>query len=510
MVQPEVPTPNIVQPEVPTPNMVQPEVPTPNTVQPEVPTPNMVQPEISQIDLNNGMVPPIETPTYNEEPEEKKKHSALPAILIILILLVGIAFVIYKFLFNKPDKIVKGLINQAYDKFATPIEKYDTKEEPILINTDLSINTNIQGLEDLNGMKLNMTTGIDYKNKKMEIGASYLEDNNKIVEAFMYLLDENAYVSLKDIYENPIKVDMEGMNFERLFNNSSNISSKDAEFISKRIKDILIESLDMKDFKQSNDTITLNGSETKVKKISYTLDSNKATNLVNNFITNMENDKELMAKLAEISNTDTETLKDKLDMSKVQGNTDVLNGETIKFDIYTKGLTDEFVGMDIELPENSNIKLRKNNDDTTVTANISGVSMISTIKSESEEKSTIDIKINVAGEEITGLITLNNKEIDSKSSESSMTFNMTYKEQSINLTMNMKQQIGATIASIDTTNAKSSEEITEEEMNLIGTKLMEKLEGSKLYGLIYGAFENNASLLEQDYGDYGLNYNNEL
>jgi len=196
MTQP-VPTPEVV----PTlePEMTQP-MPTPEvvpTIQPEMtqpmPTPEVVptiQPEMAQpvepVNMNNGVVPPIDTnngmvpPTPSYEPE-KKKHSALPAILILLIVVAGVAFCIYKFLFNKPDKVVKGLINKAYDKLEAPLKKYDSNNDSVLISADLTINTNFEGAEDLNGMKFNITSGIDYKN---------VSDNTEANDSYKDTIDE--------------------------------------------------------------------------------------------------------------------------------------------------------------------------------------------------------------------------------------------------------------------------------------------------------------------------------
>lgn len=499
-IQPTVePMPQMTQPN---PQIVEPVQPTlePQMQQPTI-EPQMQQPTLEPINMNNGSIPPIETPSFEPSQEEEKKHSKLPKILIILIILILLgagAFYAYNFIFNKPDKVVKGLINKAYEKFESPLKQskaIDLNNESVLVTTDISLNTNIAGFEDLNDIKLNLITGTDYANKKFELGASLIENNQNIIDLFMYILNKDAYMMLNDIYSSPIKLNTEDIDLEEILNNR--ISAEDTEYILKELKNIFIESLDMNDFKKSSDTITIDGKEVKVNKINYILDAEKQQKIVNNMIDNILKNEELLNRLAKISNEDVETIKQALMESKIESY-DTEDNENIIFNIYTKGMTDEFVGLDIELPENSNIKIRKNSSDTTVSANISGVSIMLTIKEESKEKATIDMKINIAGEEITGTATIENNEIDEKNSESKTTLNITYQGETVELTFNMKQQIGANIAEIDTTNAKAMEEITEEEMNQIEQKLMEKLMNSKLYNLINGQMEQSLYGIEDN------------
>ena len=516
-IEPIAPMPE-VQPVNVEPIASMPEV-QPVNVEPVQPTPQVVEPvqPIEPINMNNGVVPPIDglstQQTSNDiEPEEKKK-SALPIILIILILLGVGGFFAYKYFFNKPDKVVKSLINKAYDKFETPMKKL-SNDNAVITDVELSMNTNIPGLEDLNGMKFNIRAGVDNTNDKYEFGLAYLEDNEKIMDIIMYILDGNAYMMLKDVYPNLLNMDIADADLEEFKQATTAVSPKDTEFVMKRMKEIFLESLDMNDFKQSSDKITLNGSETKVKKISYILDSEKMAKLTNNMIDNILKDKELLNKLSEMTEMDIETLKEelessKIDMSDVETSED---SETVKFDIYTKGITDEFAGMDIEAPDNTTIQVRNNNDNTTVNANLSGISLQLVKKEVSSEKTTIDVKINVLTEEITGLITLEEKSLDSNITESKITMNFNYQEYEVGLTLNSKQQIGANIADIDVTTAKTIDELTPEEEEVIEQKFEEKLMNSKLYNLINSAMENMLGEMEQKmmYYDESEYYNSAL
>ena len=525
MVQPEQPgivqpVPNMVQPEQPgmvqpVPNMVQPEQPgivqpVPNIVQPEQPeiiqpVPNMVQPEqpgmvqpvptVEPINMSNDMLPPIGTTPQDEEPQEKKKHSVLPAILIILILLVVAAFCIYKFLFNKPDKIVKGLINTAYDKFENIIvdtQKYDFENEPIIVNGDLTLDTNIEGLENLKDIKLEYKTGIDSKNKKIEVGGLIKEDNEELLNAAMYLLDNNAYLSLKDIYPSLIKINDTEMNFNFYDLIEKNYTQEDIKFIVKSYKDILIESLDMNDFKASNDKIEIDGKEIKVSKLTYDLNQKNLKKLSDKIIEKTLENEELMSKLTKVTGTSVEQLKSELEESKNEPESE---SYVLQFtiNIYTKPITNEFVGMDILNDSIGNVEIRNSKDKITMNLKSNETSAIYTIKTNGKESITIEYKGMIDDEESTSTMTITSKEIDSKNAEGTLKINVNKGNKTFNISSNYKITAGESFADIDTTNSKFINELTPEEQSQIYLDIMTKLQNSKLYNMINSLLSNESN-----------------
>ena len=464
-------------------------------VQPE--QPGMVQPvpTVEPINMSNDMLPPIGTTPQDEEPQEKKKHSVLPAILIILILLVVAAFCIYKFLFNKPDKIVKGLINTAYDKFENIIvdtQKYDFENEPIIVNGDLTLDTNIEGLENLKDIKLEYKTGIDSKNKKIEVGGLIKEDNEELLNAAMYLLDNNAYLSLKDIYPSLIKINDTEMNFNFYDLIEKNYTQEDIKFIVKSYKDILIESLDMNDFKASNDKIEIDGKEIKVSKLTYDLNQKNLKKLSDKIIEKTLENEELMSKLTKVTGTSVEQLKSELEESKNEPESE---SYVLQFtiNIYTKPITNEFVGMDILNDSIGNVEIRNSKDKITMNLKSDETSAIYTIKTNGKESITIEYKGMIDDEESTSTMTITSKEIDSKNAEGTLKINVNKGNKTFNISSNYKITAGESFADIDTTNSKFINELTPEEQSQIYLDIMTKLQNSKLYNMINSLLSNESN-----------------
>ena len=241
------------------------------------------------------------------------KKSKLPLILIILVILGIGGYYAYKTFFANKAAIIKGLINGMYDKFEETMnaaEDFDINKDSILINGDFSIDSNIDELKDLKDFKITYTTGIDYKNKKMEIGAGLVEDDEKLIDALMYILNNKVYFDLKDYYDSLIKIDNDELDFDQVFSmNETNINNEDIKYLVKTYKDILIESLDMDDFEESNDEIEIDGKDVKVKTLEYELTYKGIEKLSKEMTKKMLKDKKLISKLAKISGADEDDIK---------------------------------------------------------------------------------------------------------------------------------------------------------------------------------------------------------
>ena len=486
---------------------------------PQVEEPSVAPVESSSIEaVQEPSVAPVESPSVEsiQEPsvdatsevhdgvsEKPKKSFVGPIIGIIAVLFIVGGIYCY---FNNKSRTVKSLINNAYEKFdkLTLKDEFDIEEKSILLSGDLSINTNIPELSDLSGEKLNYTIGLDYLNKKMEMGASLEENGLKIIDAAMYFMDNSAYVSLKDDFDKLIKIDGVDLGDAFSITNSANLSQSDIKYLVKAYKDILIDSLNMNDFVKSSATITLNGKDTKVSKLTYDMTSERATKLVNNIIDGTLKDSKLLGILSKVSGSSVDELKSELSSSKITNTSS--DNSTITFDIYTKGFNNEFVGMDIQ----GIIQIRKNDDSVTIEAGMGSEKISLSIKSLSDNSCVIELNSNIPGAEFSGSLSLTSKEVSKDLFEGSIILSLNYEGNTLSITSNYKEEIGANIANVDVSNAVSYEDLTEADMNKLSESILTKIEGSNLYQIIDNfSFNSNYDYdydYDYDFDDYDLDF----
>lgn len=492
-VEPEV-TPNQSAQSIfgtPTEQTVQPVEPVQPIIEPVEPNPQMPSVEPTPVEP----IPPIDMPaiepleiqpnnfgnTQSEE-EKPKKKKALPIIVVLLILAIAGGLIYYYM--TRPGKTVEGLINKTFDKLeevATTKTFDEFKKNTVLLTGKVTLNTNIEELKALNGETFEYVTGMDYQNKKMEIGLGLQEEGQKIVEASAYIFDKELFVSLKDIYSNLIKIeDFEGFDFDELF--SSEGTEEDIKNILEGYNRVLIKSINKNDFKKSSAKITLDGKEVSVNKISYELNSQRLEKLVKNINKNMLKEEKLLETLAKLTETDVEIIKDAF---KEAAESDLSIGEvTILFDIYTKKATNEFVGLDAKIENLATMEYRKGSKVEALTIE-SAMLNVNIVTTETEENTyNTEYKISAGTEEITGSMTVYKKEIDKNKTEGLLKFDVNHDNEFFGFTMSYTEEKGADIANIDKTKYKTMDQITEQEQQEISTKLIEKISGSKLYKFI--------------------------
>lgn len=437
-------------------------------------------------------------PTTNEPTVKRKtkKKKIISIVLIFLVILAVLGGSVYYY-FSKPSTVVTNMINKAYDEFSSMLKNskdFDVEKDSMLMTGDLVIDTNIDGLEDLKNEKFGYTFGLDYADKKIEAGVSLEEEKTKIFDLLFYFIENNAYISLKEDYDKIIKLEDNDFDSNDVFNiQTSNISTKDMDYIAKEFKDILIDSIEMDKLKKTSDKIKIDGKVQNVSKITYRLNKENTENFMSSFIDNTLANKKLLEKLSEISNTDVEDIKDSLKDAK---NEDY--GDLGTLSIYTKGITNEVVKMEL-ISDDVKFGFTINKDTTQVYVKNDENSITFEVKEYNDEKVSIDYKFDIEGVKITGKLTATSKEIKDESFEGSFSFSVSYANYDLKMTSNYTLKTNAKVADINTKDAISSDDINVEEMEKVYSDIMSRLQSSNLYDII----ENVSGLfLPTSYG-YG-------
>ena len=428
----------------------------------------------------------------NQETVVDSKSSKM-GILFLIIALIGIICAVcvcgYYFLFNK-KKIVSSFVDAVYNKVGLAIDEYysfDYQKNSVLINGDMSFNTNIPDFDVLNNEKLSYSVGLDYQNKRIQGGVTLNEDNLSLFDVMLYMKDNFGYISLPDVYTSLIKVEIPEDEYRSIFEvEDVGISKDDVKYINKAYRDILVNSLDMNDFKKSSKVIIVNGVDTKVNALSYTLDNNNYEKFINNVIDNTLKDEKLLEIFSKLSDSSVADIKSSLNDSRSSDYSDV----SIVFDLYTKGFMNEYVGMDINFLGLYDIQVRSYDNISDVNVIFGEYKSNFIVKDLGDKTYNIDFTFDMAGKSLTGNISNSYKNIDSNKTENSLSVNINVEDKMFNFNTNYVQSIGETIADVDVSNSVDYESITEEEMNEIYSKILAKLQDSKIYNFINTISEN--------------------
>ena len=462
-----------------------------------------------QNDLGNVNPVQVDNSNMNDnsvsyEIKSGKSGKKAVGIIIFLLIVIGLLGGGYYYLTNK-KAIVKKLINSVYDKIDGLMYEsdFDYKKDSILVNGDLTFNTNYSELSDLDGEKLNYTFGLDYPNKKFELGASLEEKGSKIIEGTLFGANDLGYIIVKDCFDGIIKGG--DLSFDDIFK-SMNITSvdydiDDIKYVTKAYKDILIKSLDMKDFKKSKDTIDVNGKSQKVTKLTYELDSVKAQKLIVKMSEETLKDSKLLNIISKMSGVSVDELKQSLESVKSMDLSTAASSGSVKFDIYTKGFMNDFVGMDITTV--GVIKIRKYDNICSINLSVGTQGVEILVKEIDSNSYEISFEANVTGQKINAVIGISSKKESDKSYTGSVSFNANIDGQTFGIKSNYTATIGGKVADYDVSNAKAMDDLTEQELSVFEEKLMSKFTGSNIYKF-YESYLS--SMRYSTYNDYNSIY----
>lgn len=296
-----------------------------------------------------------------EQPIKKKNKKGLIITLLILIILISCALGVYCFIFNKPKNIFLKNINNEYKQFSSlfnDIETFDIKTATSSMDFDLNINVNelfeselteeqLQLIEEINALnfKLDSTVNLNKKLLALIVDAKYNENN--LIDLGVYGKPNSIYVSLGDVYDKYIEMPFE--EYETLFEQQT-FNIKDVEYLTSKLKDAFLNSLDEKHFEKTSETISVNGEEIKATKIAYILTEERAYNILISILKEIKEDSRFLEILSSLSNMSVDEIKTGINDTIDEINNELKSAdieEKIELSMYTKGINNKAIKYSI-------------------------------------------------------------------------------------------------------------------------------------------------------------------
>lgn len=383
--------------------------------------------------------------------ESKKKNNVLIIIIIVLLAICGgvLGYIYGKKSITPKTKFVKVMSNYLEKNSIEDLEELFAGVYSVNTTNDFKISADNE--EVISG-KLSINS--IYKDDEQYTEVSFGDGSNSLT-GNIYLKDSKAYIMLKDVFDKYYYLDMES-------------DSTDYVDAFKELKKSIVKVVN-EYFTDDKFTLTKDSNN---DKISISLTGKDGATLVLKFYEEIKNNDKILGLF-----TDDDTSLDEV-KAGLKEDIDNLKEE---MDSYSDEVV---ISYDIYLNKNKLVKQELTIED--ITLNITGeesgdITLISggtTVVSGSYSKDNLNLKINT--DMINAEFSINRQNIkeDRISGDYKTTIKLTSGGSTINVTINtnVKYDKSASIPNIDLSTAKSFEEITDNELEEIYSKLYPILE----------------------------------
>lgn len=418
--------------------------------------------------------------------EENKKSSKMPIIILVAILVVllvgGIVCITIN---NKPKKIFTKAIN-SYLNELEETETEDIKTMNVTMGLGVNINSENEEIakaaEYINKAKFTVNAQMDLEQEKelVKLGVDY--DNDKVLDAKISYKNQenNIYAKVEDLFDKTFSIEVDSEmkeQFKTIFEEVKDLAIGKKEN-SKKIVEILKDSISsrLKDeyFLQENVEVDVEGKTVNTKKSILTLTPVQLQEVLSGIVKDLKDNEEFINCFKDENKEEIKNSLNELETSVNEMTSNMTEEEknaTIKLNLYTKGLNQEFVKFEMVVTDNvdeyviSVLKVDTENYKLVATQKVDGatsevLNSTVTIKNVSDTAKDITVKLNV---EDLGEVTVN---------------------------LQLSYVVNQPIEDIDTSNSVNIEELTEEDQE----KIMTNLQGMKIYTIvqdIIGAYTSN-------------------
>lgn len=298
-----------------------------------------------------------------ESPAPKKK-SKLPLIIgLIVVVILGVVgyFVVYPYVvktfFNDPINVYTATINGAFKNINNSIN--EVAHEKAIYDIELSLDSNIEVLKPYSGYKYGANFGIDPKTKNLQLGYSIKTPANIEYSAYSYIKDNKNYERYSTYRDSNGKIgliytgetnDQEVSNvfssFQQLINNYNKVNNEDLNYLTNKLSQLLINSIDKGKLSKEDASITINGNTLKVTNNKYLMDLDNKKRTFKYILDELKKDDKVIEIISKLADLTEDEIKEFLDINV----DDLFKDEdsSLIISIYTYGNKNAIIGYAIK------------------------------------------------------------------------------------------------------------------------------------------------------------------
>lgn len=479
---------------------------------------------------------PIETLTFMEDEKKGYWKWLIPIILVVVLILA----IIFGYSYFKPNskKVYERFINKSFNDMQKSIEDNATftllndNANTFTIKEKIRLETNQEGLKDLEKLSINSVLGIDKKNSQINLSLDLDEDNKKIVDALVSILNNKGYLATNLLENKTISLGDIPIDVNQII---KNLNKDDFIYLLESLNKNLIKAIPDNAYSKETGKVTLDGKDQKVNIYKLTLNSKKLLETITEFLNLYKNDNKALDiilkwvnlnpqnkidKNALISNID-EIIKQLQEEQKELTTEDLKEELVIK--IYNSKTVNKMLGMNISYKENDNTtnildyevtkngyKLNAKIENSELNTTKDNKKIVSTIVSENEKITfTFDDEDSYKMEMISNgnTVNLDVKVLEEDRKHLKTKTDITFKNANaasiklddFKVILEEEIVLNETLKTVDTTNTVQIADLTETDLAALSENLMKNLENTSLYNLIQSIFASG--IVSPDFGN---------
>lgn len=390
--------------------------------------------------------------------KKPKKKGLIIGGIIAAVVIIALVLV-YFLVLAKPQYIFNGAIDKLFKMESKSYDsiRVDSKMKVSVEAEDESIQ---EQLSEIEKYAFKAGTQIDFEQKKEIVNLGLEYDNDSVVDAQVYYNNGDMYTYFEGLFDKYIKLDMDEEQKEALESIFETAESEEQIENSKKAMKIVKDELKAQikengEFEKEKTTIDIGDKEKKVTKTTLTLSEKELYNVISNMCSNLAENDEFLDCFKESPKDGLEEVANEIK------DLDADSKNNVKISIYTKGLLNKIVGLDVSIYSEENKQ--------TIT--------LSFVK-EDENVYTYNVSVKMTGAKVDVIkgkleIEEDKNGKDEQSGKAIITAEVVELGKA-KLEMDYSVQYNKGVDEIDTSNSINMTELTETDMQAIMEKLMER------------------------------------